>query len=360
MADETPETTETPEPTAPDAGDQVEAAAAEQPVEAAADEAPAADAPAEEAAADAPAEEAAADAPAEEAAADASPADAPEATGDETAAVAEAAAPAEPVVPQTPKERKVASRASRGRRRPSTPEERAELRKAKAASRSRYRTKRREKDRAARAEQPAETTTPKEHGPGSPKVREGTVVSDKADKTITVRIDVARRHRRYQKIVRSSSTLHAHDERNEAHEGDRVQVIESRPLSRMKRWRLEKVLETRLKVADNTGAREILVIRVQGGSKRRYAHVGDVITATVKQASPQGTVKKGEVVKAVVVRTKKEFGRNDGTYIAFDENAAVIIDAAGNPRGTRIFGPVARELRDRNYMKIISLAPEVL
>ena len=118
--------------------------------------------------------------------------------------------------------------------------------------------------------------------------------------------------------------------------------------------------ETRLKVADNTGAREILVIRVQGGSKRRYAHIGDVITATVKQASPQGTVKKGEVVKAVVVRTKKEFGRDDGTYIAFDENAAVIIDAANNPRGTRIFGPVARELRDRNFMKIISLAPEVL
>jgi large subunit ribosomal protein L14 len=118
--------------------------------------------------------------------------------------------------------------------------------------------------------------------------------------------------------------------------------------------------ETRLRVADNTGAREILTIRVMGGSRRRYASVGDVVVATVKQATPNGTVKKGEVVKAVVVRTKKEFGRNDGTYIAFDENAAVIIDAAGNPRGTRIFGPVARELRDRNYMKIISLAPEVL
>ena len=118
--------------------------------------------------------------------------------------------------------------------------------------------------------------------------------------------------------------------------------------------------ETRLRVADNTGAREILTIRVMGGSRRRYATVGDVIVATVKQATPNGTVKKGEVVKAVVVRTKKEFGRNDGTYIAFDENAAVIIDAQNNPRGTRIFGPVARELRDRNYMKIISLAPEVL
>lgn len=118
--------------------------------------------------------------------------------------------------------------------------------------------------------------------------------------------------------------------------------------------------ETRLKVADNTGAREILVIRVKGGSKRRYAHVGDVITATVKQAAPQGTVKKGEVVQAVVVRTKKSFGRDDGTYISFDENAAVVIDEQGAPRGTRIFGPVARELRDAGYMRIVSLAPEVL
>ena len=118
--------------------------------------------------------------------------------------------------------------------------------------------------------------------------------------------------------------------------------------------------ETRLRVADNTGAREILTIRVMGGSKRRYASVGDVIVATVKQATPNGTVKKGDVVKAVVVRTRKEFGREDGTYIAFDENAAVIIDAGNNPRGTRIFGPVARELRDRNFMKIVSLAPEVL
>ena len=118
--------------------------------------------------------------------------------------------------------------------------------------------------------------------------------------------------------------------------------------------------ETRLRVADNTGAREILCIRVSGGSKRRYGGVGDVITATVKQAIPHGSVKKGEVVKAVVVRTKKEFGRDDGTYISFDENAAVLIDDGNNPRGTRIFGPVARELRDRNFMKIVSLAPEVL
>jgi large subunit ribosomal protein L14 len=118
--------------------------------------------------------------------------------------------------------------------------------------------------------------------------------------------------------------------------------------------------ESRLKVADNTGAREVLCIRVRGGSHRRYAGVGDVIVCTVKQAIPHGSVKKGDVVNAVVVRTKKGFGRDDGTYIAFDENAAVLIDEGNNPRGTRIFGPVARELRDRNFMKIVSLAPEVL
>jgi len=119
-------------------------------------------------------------------------------------------------------------------------------------------------------------------------------------------------------------------------------------------------VETRLKIADNTGARELLCIRIMGGSRRRYARIGDTIVGTVKVASPGGAVKKGEVVRAVVVRTKKELGRKDGTYIAFDENAAVLIDAAKNPRGTRIFGPVARELRDRNFMKIVSLAPEVL
>ncbi len=118
--------------------------------------------------------------------------------------------------------------------------------------------------------------------------------------------------------------------------------------------------ESRLKVADNTGARELLCIRVVGGHHRRSARVGDVIVGTVKQAIPHGAVSKGEVVSAVVVRTKKEFGREDGTYIAFDENAAVLIDPQNNPRGTRVFGPVARELRDRNFMKIVSLAPEVL
>ena len=119
--------------------------------------------------------------------------------------------------------------------------------------------------------------------------------------------------------------------------------------------------ETRCKVADNTGAKEVLCIRVLGGSARRYAAVGDVIVATVKDALPGGGVKKGEVVKAVVVRTSKERRRPDGSYIRFDENAAVLLATDGeNPRGTRIFGPVARELRDRNFMKIVSLAPEVL
>ena len=118
--------------------------------------------------------------------------------------------------------------------------------------------------------------------------------------------------------------------------------------------------ESRLKVADNSGAREVLAIKVLGGSGRKYANIGDVIVASVKQATPGGVVKKGEVVKAVIVRTKTGAHRKDGSYIKFDENACVIIRDDKSPRGTRIFGPVARELRDNNYMKIVSLAPEVL
>lgn len=118
--------------------------------------------------------------------------------------------------------------------------------------------------------------------------------------------------------------------------------------------------ESRLKVADNTGAKELLTIRVRGGSMRRYASVGDEIVATVKSASPTGSVKKGDVVRAVIVRTRRSLRRPDGSYIRFDENAAVIVDENRSPRGTRIFGPVARELRDRGYMRIVSLAPEVL
>ena len=118
--------------------------------------------------------------------------------------------------------------------------------------------------------------------------------------------------------------------------------------------------QTCLRVADNTGAKELMCIRVLGGSGRRYANIGDVVVASVKKAAPGGVVKKGEVVKAVVVRTVKGLRRSDGTYIRFDENAAVIIREDKNPRGTRIFGPVARELREKDYMKILSLAPEVI
>ena len=119
-------------------------------------------------------------------------------------------------------------------------------------------------------------------------------------------------------------------------------------------------MESYLKVADNTGAKEIHCIRVLGGSKRKYGNIGDIIVASVRKANPGGTVKKGDVVKAVIVRTKRGVRREDGTYVRFDENAAVIIKEDRNPRGTRIFGPVARELRERDYMKILSLAPEVI
>lgn len=119
-------------------------------------------------------------------------------------------------------------------------------------------------------------------------------------------------------------------------------------------------MQTRMKVADNTGAKELMCIRVLGGTRRKYANIGDVVVASVKKASPGGTVKKGDVVKAVIVRSATGIRRDDGTYIRFDENAAVIIKEDKNPRGTRIFGTVARELRDKDYMKILSLAPEVL
>lgn len=117
---------------------------------------------------------------------------------------------------------------------------------------------------------------------------------------------------------------------------------------------------TRLKVADNTGAQEVMVIRILGGSRRKYAYVGDIVVVTVKEAAPGAPIKAGEVVKAVVVRTRKEMRRIDGSYIKFDDNAAVIIDQLGEPRGTRVFGPVARELRNKRFMKIVSLAPEVV
>jgi len=157
------------------------------------------------------------------------------------------------------------------------------------------------------------------------KTREGVVVSDKMDKTVVVKVEDRAAHGLYSKVITKNKKFKAHDEDNTAGVGDRVRIMETRPLSATKRWR-----------------------------------IGDVIVCSVKDAIPGGQVKKGEVVKAVIVRTVKENRRADGSYIKFDENAAVIIKEDNEPRGTRIFGPVARELRDKRFMKIISLAPEVL
>ena len=200
------------------------------------------------------------------------------------------------------------------------------------------------------------------------KVREGLVVSNSMDKTAVVAVIERVRHPRYAKTVQRTKRLYAHDEDNELRVGDRVRLAETRPLSKLKRWRVVQILErakviqqeSRLRVADNSGAKEVLCIKVLGGSKRRYASIGDIFVATVKDAIPGANVKKGDVVKCVVVRTKKEKRRPDGSYIRFDENAAVLINDQQQPRGTRIFGPVGRELRDKRFMRIISLAPEVL
>ena len=198
------------------------------------------------------------------------------------------------------------------------------------------------------------------------KTRTGKVISNKMDKTIVVAVQDNVKHPLYNKIVKRTYKLKAHDENNECLIGDVVKVMETRPLSKeficdiTERSSIMVQQETRLKVADNTGAKEILCIRVMGGSTRRYANIGDVIVATVKEATPGGVVKKGDVVKAVVVRSVKGARRKDGSYIKFDENAAVIIKDDQTPKGTRIFGPVARELRDKKFMKIVSLAPEVL
>jgi len=189
----------------------------------------------------------------------------------------------------------------------------------------------------------AATQQPTASTRGRRKVRLATVIADKMDKTVIVQVGSSKAHRLYRKTVQQRTSFKVHDEKNECGVGDLVRIT-----------------ETRLKVADNSGAKELLVIRVAGGHYRKYAYVGDIITATVKSAQPGGQVKKGEVVKAVVVRVNKEYKRPDGSLIRFDENAAVLLATANNPRGTRIFGPVARELRERNFMKIISLAPEVL
>ena len=208
----------------------------------------------------------------------------------------------------------------------------------------------------------------------------GTVVSDKMEKTVVVAIERQVRHGVYGKIQRRTSKFVAHNEGNEAKAGDTVSIAETRPLSRRKRWIVTKVvtkapvylrrdqqgdtamiqMRSILDVADNSGARKISVINPIGGSTGRYARLGDIVTASVKEATPDGTVKKGQVVKAVVVRTRKEQRRRDGSYIRFDRNAAVLINDQNEPIGTRVFGPVARELSERRFMKIISLAPEVL
>jgi large subunit ribosomal protein L14 len=275
---------------------------------------------------------------------------------------------------------------------------------------------------------------------GGRKTRVGVVVKDKMSKTVVVAVEAFKRHRLYKKIIRRARRYKAHDEENACRVGDTVLIVETRPLSLDKRWRVAEILVTaalpeeekaiieeeepeelrqleeirvaveppvaeeeaavaveeepavageealeateeepavaeeealeateeeppeftRLKVADNTGARQIMCIRVLGGSRRRYARVGDVFVGTIKQAVPGSPVKKGEVVKAVVVRVAKTYGRPDGSHIRFDDNAAVILADNLNPRGTRIFGPVARELREKNFMKIVSLAPEVV
>ena len=185
------------------------------------------------------------------------------------------------------------------------------------------------------------------------KERIGVVVSNKMDKSIVILVERKVKHPMYGKFVKKSTKFMAHDEKNEAGIGDTVRIMETRPLSKNKCWRL-------MTVADNSGAKSALCIRVLGGTKKRYASIGDTIVVAIKDAIPSGNVKKGSVSKAVVVRTKKEIRRNDGSYIRFDDNACVLLTAADELRGTRIFGPVGRELREKQFMKIVSLAPEVL
>ena len=207
------------------------------------------------------------------------------------------------------------------------------------------------------------------------KERVGLVVSDKMDKTVVVSVELKATHPLYKKTITTTKKYKAHDEENVCGVGDKVRIVETRNRSKDKNWRVAEIIEnaiklkeeqtmiqpqTRLKVADNSGAKEIMCIRVLGGSFRKCGNIGDVIVASVKTATPGGAVKKGDVVKAVIVRSSKGLRRPDGTHIKFDDNAAVIIDNQKQPRGTRIFGPVARELREKDYMKIISLAPEVL
>ena len=199
------------------------------------------------------------------------------------------------------------------------------------------------------------------------RVMKGKVVSDKPAKTIVVLVQTHKHHPLYKKRYWRSQRYLVHDERDQAKLGDRVTIVESRPLSRAqalesaKRGDLPMIAqESRLTVCDNSGAKQILCIRVLGGTRRRYARVGDTIIATVKQASTTGQIKKKQVVRAVVVRTRRPLQRRDGSTIVFSDNAAVIIDEKRDLRATRVFGPVPHELRERGYGKIVSLAPEVL
>ena len=200
------------------------------------------------------------------------------------------------------------------------------------------------------------------------KVREGLVVSNGMDKTAVVAVTDRVRHPRYNKTVQRTTKLlrPRRDQRPQRRRprpgaGD-PPAVEAQALAARRGPGACPMIqqETRLRVADNSGAKEVLCIKVLGGSSRRYASIGDVFVATVKDAIPGAAVKKGDVVKCVVVRTKKEKRRPDGSYIRFDENAAVLINDQQQPRGTRIFGPVGRELRDKKFMRIVSLAPEVL
>ncbi len=213
---------------------------------------------------------------------------------------------------------------------------------------------------------------------------QGVVISDKPNKTVVVRVDRRFAHATMKKVIQRSKKYHAHDEKNEyarrRHRVDRgaqadfqAQVLGSDPRREGKESSIGAMRETKenesrimiqmqtnLDVADNSGARRVMCIKVLGGSKRKYATIGDVIVVSVKEAIPRGRVKKGEVMKAVVVRIRKDIKRADGSVIRFDRNAAVLITPQMEPVGTRIFGPVPRELRAKNHMKIISLAPEVL
>ena len=194
--------------------------------------------------------------------------------------------------------------------------------------------------------------------------RTGVVTSNRMQKTIVVKVNWLVLHPKYKKYLRRQGKLYAHDERGECQIGDRVR--NHRNPAAVQAEALEIAEETviqdfsRLTVADNTGARLAMVIHVSGGSGRRFGYLGDIVMVTVKDALPTAQVKRGEKSKAVVIRTRKEMRRADGSYVRFDDNACVLIDDKGEPRGTRVFGPVARELRERKFTKIISLAAEVV